>query len=221
MLKVRLVRSRARGGGVTGPIARGGRVLGEVEEYFIEMLTPGDTFVFAGEILRFEALVENEVYVSRSTADRSRRCRRTRAASFRFRPIWRSACAACWPSRSNGRRCPSRCANGWRFRSGARSCRGAPNCWSRPSRARDKHYLVCYPFEGRLAHSDAGHAADAAAGAGAAQAAWFRRQRICAGGLGAVGPRPADRRGASVTRRAVRRGHAGRRPRGMARRSPR
>src|SRR4029078_3752686 len=65
----RLVRSRATGKGHTGPIARGGGVLGEVEEYFIEMLVPGDTFLFAGEILKYEALVENEVYVSRSNSE--------------------------------------------------------------------------------------------------------------------------------------------------------
>ena len=53
MLKVRLVRSR-----VSKLIARGGRLLGEVEEYFIETLVPGDTFVFAGEVLKYEALVE-------------------------------------------------------------------------------------------------------------------------------------------------------------------
>ncbi|ADP71323.1 DEAD/H associated domain protein [Rhodomicrobium vannielii ATCC 17100] len=32
---------------------RGGRVLGEVEEYFAQGLTPGDTFFFAGELLAF------------------------------------------------------------------------------------------------------------------------------------------------------------------------
>src|SRR5262249_19638957 len=64
MLKVRMVRSKRSG----QHVPRGGRVLGEVEEYFIEMLTPGDTFVFAGEILKYEAIVENEVYVSRSNA---------------------------------------------------------------------------------------------------------------------------------------------------------
>jgi ATP-dependent Lhr-like helicase len=52
MIKVRLVRSRHSGQGPTGVIARGGRVLGELEEYFIEGLTPGDTFVFSGEILQ-------------------------------------------------------------------------------------------------------------------------------------------------------------------------
>ena len=64
MIKVRLVRSRASG----AIVPRGGRILGEVEEYFIETLTPGDTFVFAGEILKYEALVEDEAYVSRSNA---------------------------------------------------------------------------------------------------------------------------------------------------------
>ncbi len=35
---------------------RGGRVLGEVEEYFAQGLTPGDTFYFAGEILAFSGI---------------------------------------------------------------------------------------------------------------------------------------------------------------------
>ena len=69
MLKVRLVRSRNRGAGQTGAIGRGGRMLGEVEEYFVEMLAVGDTFVFAGEVLRYEAMVEDEVYVSRATSE--------------------------------------------------------------------------------------------------------------------------------------------------------
>src|SRR5271170_5475530 len=64
MLKVRLVRSRA-----SRMIPRGGRILGEVEEYFVETMVPGDTFAFAGEILKYEALVEDAVYVSRSTSE--------------------------------------------------------------------------------------------------------------------------------------------------------
>src|SRR5712691_11116802 len=50
MLKVRLVRAREGRHGHSGPIARGGRILGEIEEYFVEGLVPGDTFVFSGEI---------------------------------------------------------------------------------------------------------------------------------------------------------------------------
>ncbi len=48
LLKIRLV------GGKHGF----GPVLGEVEEYFVNMLTPGDTFMFAGRLLRFLRLRE-------------------------------------------------------------------------------------------------------------------------------------------------------------------
>ena len=61
-----LVRSRGAGSGATGPLLRGGRILGEIEEYFIEGLVSGDTFVFGGEVVRYEALVEDQVYVSRA-----------------------------------------------------------------------------------------------------------------------------------------------------------
>ncbi len=54
--------------GYTGPLARGGRVLGQIEEYFLETLSPGDTFLFGGEILALEGIVENEALVSRAHA---------------------------------------------------------------------------------------------------------------------------------------------------------
>ncbi len=42
-----------------------GRNLGEIEEYFVQGLQPGDTFLFAGEVLRFEGLREMVVEVTR------------------------------------------------------------------------------------------------------------------------------------------------------------
>ena len=62
---------RGRGfkrGATTGPIGQGGRVLGEMEEYFFTTLSPGDTFLFGGEIVAFETMRDNEALVSRSTA---------------------------------------------------------------------------------------------------------------------------------------------------------
>jgi ATP-dependent Lhr-like helicase len=38
-----------------------GRVLGEVEEYFVQGLVPGDTFIFSGRLLTYEGLRETEV----------------------------------------------------------------------------------------------------------------------------------------------------------------
>jgi ATP-dependent Lhr-like helicase len=51
LIKVRLVSGKRR----SGP------VLGEVEEYFVSLLSPGDTFMFAGRLLRFLRLHENAV----------------------------------------------------------------------------------------------------------------------------------------------------------------
>ncbi|SDF23145.1 ligase-associated DNA damage response DEXH box helicase [Thalassobaculum litoreum] len=38
-----------------------GRILGEIEEYFVQWLRPGDTFLFAGRLLTFQAMRENFV----------------------------------------------------------------------------------------------------------------------------------------------------------------
>ncbi|MDX1575638.1 MAG: ligase-associated DNA damage response DEXH box helicase, partial [Kiloniellales bacterium] len=43
-----------------------GRVLGEVEEYFVQALVPGDSFIFAGQLLRFEGLRETYAEASRA-----------------------------------------------------------------------------------------------------------------------------------------------------------
>ena len=48
------------------PTGTGGRRLGQLEEYFVEQLSAGDTFVFAGDVLRFEGLRETGAYVTRS-----------------------------------------------------------------------------------------------------------------------------------------------------------
>ncbi len=58
-LAVRLTKWRGKGGS-----ARGGRVLGKVEEYFLEQMVRGDTFLFAGKVLRFEGIRENECIVT-------------------------------------------------------------------------------------------------------------------------------------------------------------
>lgn len=70
MIKIRLIgrrravpHSREWGGSFAG-----GRVLGEVEEHFVEQLSPGQAFVFAGEVLRFECLRETEAFVARASA---------------------------------------------------------------------------------------------------------------------------------------------------------
>jgi ATP-dependent helicase Lhr and Lhr-like helicase len=159
MIKVRLVRSGrgapAGGRGPTGAIARGGRVLGELEEYFIEGLTPGDTFVFSGEILRFEALTQDEAYVSRAHAEDPKV---PAYAGGKF-PLSTYLAARVRALISEPRAWPALPAQvrewlsiqQWR----SRVPRPAELLVETFPRA-DKNYLVCYPFEGRLAHQTLG-----------------------------------------------------------------
>jgi ATP-dependent Lhr-like helicase len=59
IVELPMVKVRLRGG------PGGGQVLGEVEEYFASMLEPGDCFIFAGQLLRFDKLDSMQVVVSR------------------------------------------------------------------------------------------------------------------------------------------------------------
>ncbi|KQZ50700.1 DNA ligase-associated DEXH box helicase [Rhizobium sp. Root149] len=58
-LNVRLVKRNQ-----LGSVGRSGMSLGKVEEYFVEQLVQGDTFLFAGKVLRFEGIRENECLVT-------------------------------------------------------------------------------------------------------------------------------------------------------------
>ena len=50
-------------------IRLGRRVLGEVEEYFVEGLVPGDSFIFAGQLLEFARLRGTEALCRRAAGD--------------------------------------------------------------------------------------------------------------------------------------------------------
>jgi ATP-dependent helicase Lhr and Lhr-like helicase len=154
MLKVRLVRSRA-GGGHTGPIARGGRVLGEVEEYFIEMLVPGDTFVFAGEILKYEALVENEVYVSRSASE-DPKVPAYEGGKFPLSTYLADRVRRLLAEPKNWPHLPESVREWLRIQQWRSLVPGERDLLVETFPRADKFYLLCYPFEGRLAHQTLG-----------------------------------------------------------------
>jgi ATP-dependent Lhr-like helicase len=155
MLKVRLVRSRATGKGHTGAIARGGRLLGEVEEYFVETMVPGDTFVFSGEILKFEALVENEVYVSRSNSD-DPKVPAYDGGKFPLSTYLADRVRRMLSEPAQWQQLPEPVRE-WLSIQQWRSMVPRENELLVETFPRaDKFYLVCYPFEGRLAHQTLG-----------------------------------------------------------------
>jgi ATP-dependent Lhr-like helicase len=152
VIKVRLVgrrRAKPRSGSM------GGRVVGEVDEYFIEQLRPGDAFVLAGETWRFEGLSETEAFVSRASerdpvipAYNSGKFPLSTHLAARVRRLiadpdaWHSLPAA---------------VEEWLALQQERSVIPAPEeVLIETFTHHKRHYLVAYPFEGRLAHQTLG-----------------------------------------------------------------
>ena len=87
---------------------------------------------------------------------KTRRCRPTRAASFRSRPISPTASAACWPSRSNWPQLPEQVREWLRIQQWRSLVPRQSDLLVETFPRGDKFYLLCYPFEGRLAHQTLG-----------------------------------------------------------------
>ena len=151
MIKVRLVRARGAG----AMVRRGGRLLGEVEEYFIETLTPGDTFVFAGEILKYETLVEDEVYVSRSTAT-DPKVPAYEGGKFPLSTYLAARVRGILADPDAWRGLPAQVREWLEIQQWRSLLPKAGDLLVETFPRGGKYYLVCYPFEGRLAHQTLG-----------------------------------------------------------------
>ncbi|MBO6785152.1 MAG: DNA ligase-associated DEXH box helicase, partial [Alphaproteobacteria bacterium] len=132
-----------------------GRVLGEVEEYFVNHLTEGDTFVFAGRLLEFVEVRETDVVTRPGTGDAPAvpayvggRLPLSTHLADRVRAILSDS--SLWEDLPN-------LVREWldvqRWRSLLPSRDGLlVETFPRA----DKHYLVAYCFEGRNAHQTLG-----------------------------------------------------------------
>jgi ATP-dependent helicase Lhr and Lhr-like helicase len=150
MLKVRLVRSRG-----AKAIPRGGRLLGEVEEYFVETMVPGDTFVFSGEILKYEALVEDAVYVSRATAQ-DPKVPAYEGGKFPLSTYLAARVRSIVAHPQEWRELPPQVREWLEIQQWRSQMPGARELLVETFPRANKHYLICYPFEGRLAHQTLG-----------------------------------------------------------------
>ncbi|MEJ8572515.1 ligase-associated DNA damage response DEXH box helicase [Microbaculum marinum] len=149
MLKVRLVRPGRR------KALSGGRVLGEIEEWFVEQLSAGDTFVFAGQVLRLEGMQETEVFVSRAVAEDAK-VPSYQGGKFPLSTYLADRVRAILADERRWKHLPGEVGE-WLAIQKLRSVLPRRDqllveTFPRGSR----FYLVCYPFEGRLAHQTLG-----------------------------------------------------------------
>jgi len=152
LIKVRLVGRRAA---ATRRALAGGRVLGEVDEYFIEQLRPGDAFVLAGEVLRFEGMSESEAFVTRASA-RDPVVPSYNSGKFPLSTHLAERVRAMLADARQWDRLPPSVADWLRLQEERSAIPGRDELLIETFSRRNCHYLVAYPFEGRLAHQTLG-----------------------------------------------------------------
>ncbi|HUW72768.1 MAG TPA: ligase-associated DNA damage response DEXH box helicase [Methyloceanibacter sp.] len=151
MLRVRLARAALKKSGAVA----GGRVLGEVEEYFIEQLSPGDTFAFAGEVLRFEGLREMDAIVTRAHAT-DPKVPAYEGGKFPLSTYLADRVRQMLAERGAWVKLPGQVSDWLRLQADFSVVPSADEMLIETFPRGQRHYLVCYPFEGRLAHQSLG-----------------------------------------------------------------
>ncbi|HEV7694630.1 MAG TPA: ligase-associated DNA damage response DEXH box helicase [Hyphomonadaceae bacterium] len=159
MISVRMVsfvKGQAQQPGATNKkLMRPGRKLGEMEEYFFEMLTPGDTFLFAGEVLRFEGISDTDALVTK-TFDPDPAIPSYNGGKFPLTTFLASRVRDIVHDRSRWKNLPAQVRE-WFEVQERKSIIPEPDQMLVETFPRgERNYLVCYPFEGRLAHQTLG-----------------------------------------------------------------
>ncbi|WP_299868243.1 ligase-associated DNA damage response DEXH box helicase [uncultured Hoeflea sp.] len=150
MLNVRMV---SRKNGRTA--SRGGPPLGQVEEYFLEALTQGDTFLFSGKILRFEGIRENECLVSKAW-DQDPKVPAYAGGKFPLSTYLADKVRGMIADPSSWGALPDQVSDWLRIQKDVSLLPGRDDLLIETFPRAERFFMVLYPFEGRMAHQTLG-----------------------------------------------------------------
>ncbi len=147
MLKVRMASVKRRLG---KRVVTGGRSLGELEEWFLSQLSIGDTFLFAGEVLRFEGLDEFGALASKAFGQ-DPMIPSYQGGKFPLSTYLAARVREILGSPQRWRALPAQVREWLAAQARKSVVPKAHQMLVETFPRAEKHYLVCYPFEGRLA----------------------------------------------------------------------
>lgn len=149
LLKVRFGRPR-------GMAMVGGKVIGEIEEGFAETMSPGDTFIFAGQVLRFEGIHEDSVLVTRTAPRTDPKIPSFAGGKFPLSTHLARRVRGMLADPAAWRALPVQVADWLAIQSRKSLLPGAGDMLVETFPRGSRFHLVAYPFEGRLAHQTLG-----------------------------------------------------------------
>jgi len=129
-----------------------GRKIGEAEEWYFEQLTVGDTFIFGGEIWRFEGVTGTDAMVSRAV-DKEPKVLSWGGSKFALSTYLAKRVRRMMNDEAGWSRLPDD-VHEWlaiqKLRSGLP---GVDDLLVETFPRGNRFYMICYPFEGRMAHT--------------------------------------------------------------------
>jgi ATP-dependent Lhr-like helicase len=130
----------------------GGRKIGQAEEWYFEQLTPGDSFLFAGQIWRFEGVTGTDAIVTPSS-DTEPRVPSWGGSKFALSTFLAKRVRRMMSDETSWSRLPPDVCE-WLYAQKDHSrLPGEDDLLVETFSRGKRHYMVCYPFEGRLAHA--------------------------------------------------------------------
>jgi ATP-dependent Lhr-like helicase len=131
---------------------QGGRKIGEVEEGYLEMLDPGDTFVFAGQVWRLVAVTNLDVLVT-SAPDSDPRMPSWGGSKFALSTFLAKRVRELMFDQDHWKVLPGDVREWLEFQRDRSAIPAEDEMLLETFPHGKRHFLVCYPFEGRLAHT--------------------------------------------------------------------
>ncbi|MDI1281126.1 ligase-associated DNA damage response DEXH box helicase [Brevundimonas sp.] len=139
-----------RGGALRNRI--GGRKIGEAEEHYFEQMSPGDTFVFAGQVWAFQGISGLDALVTHAT-DRDPKIPSYGGSKFPLSTSLAVRVRAMIQDRDHWRVLPGDVREWLELQDRRSLIPTADSLLIETFQRGGRNFMVCYPFEGRLAHT--------------------------------------------------------------------
>ena len=156
------LRHRLNAGAIVGPAilnlrlggrqGRAGRKIGEAEEWYFEGLTPGDTFLFGGQVWRFEGISGVDVLITHSS-DPDPKIPSWGGSKFPLSTYLAKRVRDMVQDQPAWRRLPEDVREWLEAQQDHSAIPGTDELLIETFAHGKRHFMVCYPFEGRLAHT--------------------------------------------------------------------
>ena len=131
---------------------RAGRKIGEVEEGYIDILVPGDTFIFAGQVWRYHGVEGNDVLVTPAQGEQPK-MPSWGGSKFAISTFLAKRVRELMQDEPAWKRLPDDVQEWMSIQKRRSAIPREDELLVETFLQGRRHHLVCYPFEGRLAHT--------------------------------------------------------------------